>query len=102
VDNPAAHSANFSGARTGCAGTLTITPIRNRSRTLFFICQDRAKAVPALFLSCTKNTELTRGGFALTFCFALKKKRQNVPAAKAALRTINNNGYKGSSRVSAP
>jgi hypothetical protein len=41
---------------------------------------------PEFFLSCTKNIELTRGGFALTVSFAHTKNKQHVPAAEAAFK----------------
>ena len=49
-----------------------------------------AQSAAKNFLNCTKNTELTGNDFALTVTFALIQK-QNVPAAKAALRTLFNN-----------
>jgi hypothetical protein len=44
---------------------------------------DLQKSAPAIFINCTKNTELTSVVFTRTFTFALKKKQQ-VPAAEAA------------------
>lgn len=82
MDNPDAHSTEFSNVRTVCAETLTIMPIRNRSQTLFFICEVRRKSVAGNFLSCTKNIELTRGGFALTFSFALTKEAERPSREK--------------------
>jgi hypothetical protein len=50
--------------------------------------QEPQKGSAANFLNCTKNTELTSGHFTRTFTFALTNQRQQVPAAKAFLRTV--------------
>lgn len=90
MDNPSSLFTEFFLRRGPRTETLTITPIRNRSRTLFFIRHDSAKGVAVLFLNCTKNTELTRGGFALTFSFALTKKKAERPSRESRFEDNQN------------
>jgi len=57
----------------------------------FFISRNPRKSIAAIFLNCTKNTELTRGGFALTFSFALTKKKAQRPSRESRFEDTQHN-----------
>lgn len=89
MDNPAAHFTKFMPRCIACSETLAVTRIANGCRRFFLISENLREPSAEFFLSCTKNIELTRNHFDLTFSFAHTK----ISSASQLRRTALKDGH---------
>jgi hypothetical protein len=86
VDIPAAHSSRFFQA-VSCQTELSTSRAFALTLAAFLHRLPGLKSIAAVFLNCTKNTELTRSQFNRTVSFAPHKKVL-VPDAKSGGHSI--------------